>query len=119
MPHAIKLSFLALAVVAAGTANAQSDCTAVNDVLLTGGVIHTMDADGTVVESVHIVGDRIAATGNGRLGATDCAEVIDLNGRTAVPGVIDNHNHIVLLGLRPRPRPPASNRPPRSRTCRH
>ena len=101
MPHTIKLSFLALAAAVAGTANAQSDCPAVNDMLLTGGVIHTMDADGTVVESVHIVGDRIAATGSGRLGATDCTEVIELNGRTAVPGIIDNHNHIVLLGLRP------------------
>ncbi len=27
--------------------------------------------------------------------------MIDLEGRTAVPGLIDNHNHIVLLGLRP------------------
>jgi predicted amidohydrolase YtcJ len=27
--------------------------------------------------------------------------VVDLHGRTAVPGLIDNHNHIVLLGLRP------------------
>src|SRR5439155_26815460 len=30
-----------------------------------------------------------------------CTKVIDLRGRTAVPGLIDNHNHIVLLGLRP------------------
>lgn len=101
MPHADKLALLVLAATAAGTANAQSDCPAVNDVLLTGGSIHTMDADDTVVESVRIVGDRIAATGSGRLGANDCTEVIDLNGRTAVPGIIDNHNHIVLLGLRP------------------
>jgi predicted amidohydrolase YtcJ len=27
--------------------------------------------------------------------------VINLRGRTAVPGLIDNHNHIILLGLRP------------------
>ena len=27
--------------------------------------------------------------------------VINLNGRTVVPGLIDNHNHIILLGLRP------------------
>ena len=101
MPHADKLALLVLAAAAAGTANAQSDCPAVNDVLLTGGAIHTMDADGTVVESVRIVGDRFAAVGSGRLGATDCTEVIDLNGRTAIPGIIDNHNHIVLLGLRP------------------
>jgi predicted amidohydrolase YtcJ len=29
------------------------------------------------------------------------AKVIDLRVRTAVPGLVDNHNHIVLLGLRP------------------
>ncbi len=101
MPHADKLAFLILAAAAAGTANAQSDCPAVNDVLLTGGAIHTMDADDSVVESVRIVGDRFTALGNGTLGATDCTEIIDLNGRTVVPGLIDNHNHIVLLGLRP------------------
>jgi predicted amidohydrolase YtcJ len=27
--------------------------------------------------------------------------VINLHGRTAVPGLVDNHNHIILLGLRP------------------
>ena len=27
--------------------------------------------------------------------------MINLRGRTVVPGIIDNHNHIVLLGLRP------------------
>src|SRR5260370_18071099 len=26
---------------------------------------------------------------------------IDLRGRTAVPGLVDNHNHFLLLGLRP------------------
>src|SRR6266480_6053893 len=28
-------------------------------------------------------------------------KVIDLRGRTVVPGIIDNHNHIVLMGNRP------------------
>jgi predicted amidohydrolase YtcJ len=60
-----------------------------------------MDADDTVAESVRVIGDRIAAVGRGRLGATRCTEVIDVGGRTVVPGLIDNHNHIVLLGLRP------------------
>jgi hypothetical protein len=110
MPRrALPRTAVELAAVAALTAvtavsspaRAQSDCPAVNDVLLTNGVVHTMDADDTVVESARIVGDRIAAVGRGRLGATSCTEVVDLDGRTVVPGLIDNHNHIVLLGLRP------------------
>ena len=31
----------------------------------------------------------------------DCAKTINLHGRTAVPGIIDSHHHIILLGLRP------------------
>jgi predicted amidohydrolase YtcJ len=88
-------------VVASNPALAQSDCPPVSDLLLTNGEIHTMDAGGTIVESVRIIGDRVVATGSGRLGAADCTNVIDLEGRTAIPGIIDNHNHIVLLGLRP------------------
>ncbi|MGB6351759.1 MAG: amidohydrolase family protein [Pseudolabrys sp.] len=30
-----------------------------------------------------------------------CMSVINLGGRTAVPGLVDNHNHFLLLGLRP------------------
>jgi hypothetical protein len=92
---------LLAAALTAPPARAQGDCPPVNDVLLTNGAVHTMDANGTVVESVRILGDRIAATGRERLGATGCTEVVDLAGRTVVPGLIDNHNHIVLLGLRP------------------
>jgi predicted amidohydrolase YtcJ len=60
-----------------------------------------MDTGDTVVESVRVIGDRVDAVGRGRLGATSCTEIVDLEGRTAIPGLIDNHNHIVLLGLRP------------------
>jgi predicted amidohydrolase YtcJ len=96
-------TFVAVAALAAASsaALAQSDCPAVNDLLVTNGVVHTMDAGDRVVESVRIIGDRIAGVGSGRLGATPCTEVVDLEGRTVVPGLIDNHNHIVLLGLRP------------------
>jgi predicted amidohydrolase YtcJ len=94
------LQLLAAALAAPSPALAQF-CPDVRDLLLTNGVIHTMDANDTVVESVRVIGDRIAATGRGRLGATRCTQIIDLGGRTGVPGLIDNHNHIVLLGLRP------------------
>ncbi|MBN1239488.1 MAG: amidohydrolase family protein [Gammaproteobacteria bacterium] len=94
---------LALAAAAAAApAFAQPDgCPDVRDLLLTNGVVHTMDQADSIVASVRIVGDRFAAVGDGPLGATDCTEIVDLGGRTAVPGLIDNHNHIVLLGLRP------------------
>jgi predicted amidohydrolase YtcJ len=97
------LSSLAIATSIAAVwqpAFAQS-CPDVRDVLLTNGAIHTMDARNSIVESVRIIADRVAAVGRGRLGATGCTEVIDLKGRTAVPGLIDNHNHVVLLGMRP------------------
>lgn len=76
-------------------------CPNVRDLLLTNGKIHTMDAGNQIVESARVLGDRFVAVGRGKLGATRCTEVIDLKGRAAVPGLIDNHNHIVLLGLRP------------------
>ena len=76
-------------------------CPAVRDVLVTNGRIHTMDVSDTIVESVRIVGDRFAEVGTTRLPTSRCTRTIDLEGRTAVPGLIDNHNHIVLLGLRP------------------
>jgi predicted amidohydrolase YtcJ len=76
-------------------------CPAVRDVLVTNGRIHTMDVGNTIVETVRILGDRFAEVGTNRLPTTRCTRMIDLDGRTAVPGLIDNHNHIVLLGLRP------------------
>ena len=38
---------------------------------------------------------------NRNLRLNPCTQTIDLRGRTVVPGLIDNHNHIVLLGMRP------------------
>jgi predicted amidohydrolase YtcJ len=76
-------------------------CPAVRDVLITNGKIHTMNGRDGTVASVRIVGDRFAEVGTNRIPTGPCTRTIDLAGRTAVPGLIDNHNHIVLLGLRP------------------
>ncbi len=89
------------AVLLGSPAAAQEGCPPISDLLLVNGAIHTMDAGNRIVEAVRVVGDRVVATGAGTLGATACTESIDLHGRTVVPGIIDNHNHIVLLGLRP------------------
>ena len=97
-----RLAAAAALGVAADAALAQSaNCPDVRDVLVTNGEIHTMDAASRIAESVRILDDRIVAVGDGRLGATRCTQIIDVRGRTVVPGLIDNHNHVVLLGLRP------------------
>jgi hypothetical protein len=93
-----------LASAASASALAQPGappCPAVRDVLVTNGKIHTMNNANGVVDSVRIVGDRFAEVGTSQIPQGRCTRTIDLAGRTAVPGLIDNHNHIVLLGLRP------------------
>src|SRR5689334_15428922 len=93
---------LGAAVAAPAWADPDDDCKAGGSLRLVNGVIHTMDARDTVVSSVLIKNGRFAAVGHGQ-GADDgdCARTVNLRGRTVVPGIIDSHNHIILLGLRP------------------
>jgi len=71
--------------------------------VLHNGNIATMDARNTMARSVVIRGDRIVSVGTDRGIPTHdaCARVIDLRGRRVVPGLIDTHNHIVQVSLRP------------------
>jgi len=73
------------------------------DVILINGKIHTMDAKNTIASSVVIKDGRFLEVEPGRPNAHAGRKtrVIDLRGRTVVPGIIDNHNHIVLMGNRP------------------
>jgi predicted amidohydrolase YtcJ len=70
------------------------------DLLLVNGRIHTMDPANRVVSQLLIRGGRFAAVGND-VGKPAGLEAIDLRGRTVVPGIVDAHNHIVLVGNRP------------------
>ena len=71
--------------------------------LYVGGSIVTMDPQNRVVEALAVDGDRIVSTGSRaelRAWAEDAgAEVIDLEGRTIVPGFIDAHGHYPGAGL--------------------
>jgi len=82
--------------------SAADACAGARDLRLTNGKIVTMDARGTIAREATIQNGRFTAVG-ARSGQrlSQCTRVIDLGGRTAVPGLIDNHNHIVLLGIRP------------------
>ena len=70
------------------------------DLILTNGRIHTMDARNTVARSVTIRKGRIVAVGD-RPPSGATGRRIDLKGRTAVPGLVEPHVHVVSLANRP------------------
>lgn len=70
------------------------------DLILRNGRIHTMDGSGTVADAVAIRGGRIQAVGE-VAEAGPGTRVVDLDGRTVVPGLIEPHIHVVSLYNRP------------------
>ena len=70
------------------------------DMLLVNGTVLTLDAQNTVAGAVAIRGNRIAAVGTSAdlRSRFDSDTVIDLEGKTVVPGFIDAHAHISGLG---------------------
>jgi predicted amidohydrolase YtcJ len=74
-----------------------STCAGSRDIRIINGRIHTMDARDTVVSSVTIRRGLFTSDH----GSDPCQKVIDVHGRTVIPGLVDNHNHFVLLARRP------------------
>ena len=68
--------------------------------LVTNARIHTMDGSGTVVEEALIENGRFVDVGR-KVDRSGRVRVLDAGGRTVIPGIIDAHNHIVLVGNRP------------------
>lgn len=67
------------------------------DLVLRGGRVITMDGQDRIAEAVAVNGNRITAIGsNAELGrlAGPGTRVIELNGRTLLPGFIDSHSHV-------------------------
>ena len=82
------------------TALAQMTSTPAQDLALVNGRIHTMDATNRIVSQVVIRNGRFAEVGNG-LALPANVRTVNLQGKTMIPGIIDAHNHIVLVGNRP------------------
>ncbi len=71
------------------------------DFVLVNGRIHTMDDAGTIATAVAIKNGKFSAVGASARADNPRAKVIDLGGRTVIPGVIEAHDHIVSLANRP------------------
>ncbi|HYQ67562.1 amidohydrolase [Actinophytocola sp.] len=107
----------ALTVVTGGTpASAHEDYkegTLRADLVLYNGRIHTMDSRNRVASVVAIQDGKIVYVGNddraARRGFEGNPRTVNLRGRVAVPGLIDCHNHIVLMGNRPGYHTPLEN----------
>ena len=68
------------------------------DTILVNGKIVTVDDRFTLVQALAIKDKRVVATGTNaeiRKLATADTKVIDVKGRTVIPGLIDNHAHWV------------------------
>ena len=71
------------------------------DLLFVNGKIHTMDAGRRIVSQALIRDGRFTGVGNNVTVRGGNARRVDLKGKTVIPGIIDAHNHIVLVGNRP------------------
>jgi predicted amidohydrolase YtcJ len=71
------------------------------DLILSNGKIVTVDERFTIAQAVAIKGDRIIGVGTNQeinqLAGTNTRR-IDLRGRTVIPGLIDNHMHLLRAG---------------------
>ena len=69
--------------------------------VLVNGRIHTMDAANRIVNTITIRHNRIVAVGGPAAKAGPGVRIINLGGRTVVPGLVEPHIHIISLGNRP------------------
>ena len=91
----------AIGSIAAQAVGSRPAVETTEDLVLVNGKIHTMDDKNTIAGSVSICNGRFSAVDGAAPTPRPGTRVIDIRERTVVLGIIDNHNHIVLMGNRP------------------
>ncbi len=99
----IALILILLLGLVTGCGSQEEEVTAeVADLVLTNGVIYTVDAEKTVAEAVAVQNNKIIYVGD-QAGAEAYIEqdtnVIDLNGGLVLPGFVDSHMHPVMSAV--------------------
>jgi len=66
--------------------------------LLTNGRIYTLDAAGTIADTLVVRDGRVAFSGRrADVNPAPREEIVDLGGRAALPGLVDAHGHLMHL----------------------
>jgi predicted amidohydrolase YtcJ len=92
----VRCLFLSVLLLGVGRAGAQP----VPELVFTNGKIITVDDRFAIAQAIAINGERILAVGTNqeiRKLAGAGTRIIDLRGRTVIPGLIDNHAHFILV----------------------
>lgn len=95
----MKAAMAAAAALAFSAASAHAQGA---DTVLVNGKVVTLDARSTVAQAVAIRDGRIVAVGSNddvRRNAGPNTKVVDLGGRTVIPGLMDSHIHAIRAGL--------------------
>ncbi|WP_353097356.1 amidohydrolase [Tissierella praeacuta] len=77
-------------------------CMFIADIILYNGEIHTVDKEDSIKEAVALMDNKILAVGTFEevsKYSSEKTELIDLKGKSVIPGIIDSHNHIWETGL--------------------
>jgi predicted amidohydrolase YtcJ len=96
------VSLITLAVLPAIAYGAQS-CPSGEDWVLTNGVILTMNEANTTADTIRIRGKHIVSLSESFDRNEECIQIVDLEGRTVIPGLIDSHTHFVRTAQAPGP----------------
>lgn len=71
------------------------------DLIFVGGNVHTVGPNNDIAEALAVAGDRILCSGRSaevRALAGPSTRIVELRGRSVLPGMIDAHCHVVTLG---------------------